>query len=225
MSPGITGPAPEVSKFGPFLKFNGYDPASRQWRASVLYIAHQARSPQPPMLRFRDVNIVRSETQVPPVHLDHYQVGTHPGPSLRWEVICLCCLMSAACALGCALCTLHDEVNQNLTGHTNSACCNVQGWNFWRYDLVVECSNAPRTVEYCVSNSTDHVFTYLARYRFVVPAANQKWRWGFYSCNGFHDPENERQMGGIGALWKDVLHNHQQVRRGHVRDAWIGHCR
>lgn len=56
-----------------------YDPASRQYRASVLYIVHQARSPQPPTLKFRDVDVPRSETPVQPTHLDHYQVRLECG--------------------------------------------------------------------------------------------------------------------------------------------------
>ena len=42
-------------------------------RASVLVVVHQARSPQPPSLRFRDVDVVGSETPVTATHLDHYQ--------------------------------------------------------------------------------------------------------------------------------------------------------
>lgn len=48
------------------------------------------------------------------------------------------------------------------------------------------------------------------RYQFHVPGVGQKWHWGFYSCNGFHDPKDEFEMGGIQPLWRDVLHNHTQ---------------
>ena len=47
------------------------------------------------------------------------------------------------------------------------------------------------------------------RHRFFVPGVAQKWRWGYYSCNGFHDHEKEREMGGIQPLWRDVLHCHE----------------
>ena len=26
-------------------------------------------------------------------------------------------------------------------------------------------------------------------YSFAVAGTNQTWRWGFHSCNGFHDPK------------------------------------
>lgn len=31
----------------------------------------------------------------------------------------------------------------------------------------------------------------------AAPGVAQKWRWGFYSCNGFHTPTEEMQYGGI----------------------------
>lgn len=40
------------------------------------------------------------------------------------------------------------------------------------------------------------------RYCFFVPGVAQKWRWGFYSCNGFDNPKFEPQMGGIQPLWR-----------------------
>jgi hypothetical protein len=46
---------------------------TRQYKASVLYIVHQARSPKPPVLRFMDVDVPGSETPVQATHLDHYQ--------------------------------------------------------------------------------------------------------------------------------------------------------
>jgi len=66
--------------------------------------------------------------------------------------------------------------------------------------------------EFCsIDTFTDYVFlpTAACRHRFVVPGIAQKWRWGFYTCNGFHDHEQEAEMGGIQPLWSDVLFCHQ----------------
>jgi hypothetical protein len=48
------------------------------------------------------------------------------------------------------------------------------------------------------------------RHCFFVPGVAQKWRWGFYSCNGFHDPAHEAECGGIQPLWRDVLQCHKE---------------
>jgi hypothetical protein len=50
------------------------------------------------------------------------------------------------------------------------------------------------------------------RYQFQVPGIAQQWRWGFFSGNGFNDSEQKEQMGGIQALWRDVLFSNQQKK-------------
>ena len=37
------------------------------------------------------------------------------------------------------------------------------GFNFWRNELFIECSNQPRVIEYWVEPSTDHFFSQPAR--------------------------------------------------------------
>eukprot|EP00198_Chlamydomonas_reinhardtii_P002710 XP_001692046.1 predicted protein [Chlamydomonas reinhardtii] len=84
------------------------------------------------------------------------------------------------------------------------------GYNFWRWDLALQLGGAPATLEYCVVCSTDHFFTTHKKYNIQLPSANQKWHWGFHSCNGFHDPADELAHGGIQPLWRDVMHVHQR---------------
>ncbi len=72
-TPGLAGPPPETSCFGPFLRFGGYDPVSRMWNASVLVVVHQGRTTHPPRLLFRDVDLPGGQASVTAIHLDHYQ--------------------------------------------------------------------------------------------------------------------------------------------------------
>ncbi len=53
----------------------------------------------------------------------------------------------------------------------------------------------------------------MARYCFHVPGVAEKWRWGFYSCNGLanHPLDINKAEEGVHSLWKDVLHCHQQL--------------
>ncbi|KAJ9515395.1 hypothetical protein QJQ45_016390, partial [Haematococcus lacustris] len=156
-------PGPEVAAlepeggYGPYLRFNGYDPTSRQYHASVMVVLHQALGPHPPLLHFRDQQLQGGSVAVQATHLDHYQ-----------------------------------------------------GWNFWRFNLVVECGLPSRRIEYWVVGPADHLFTHHPKHCFTVPGATEQWRWGFFSCNGFHDPEEEVEYGGISPLWRDVAHCHQQ---------------
>ncbi|KXZ56912.1 hypothetical protein GPECTOR_1g822 [Gonium pectorale] len=82
------------------------------------------------------------------------------------------------------------------------------GYNFWRWDMTLQLGPVPTTIEYAVIFSTDHFFTTPTRYRFQLPSAAQTWHWGFYSCNGFHDPKDEAAKGGIQPLWRDVMRVH-----------------
>ncbi|GFH18764.1 uncharacterized protein HaLaN_15620, partial [Haematococcus lacustris] len=36
------------------------------------------------------------------------------------------------------------------------------------------------------------------------------WRWGFHSCNGFHDLEALKAAGGIQPLWRDLMALHEK---------------
>ena len=37
------------------------------------------------------------------------------------------------------------------------------GFNFWRFDLAIECGMPQRAIEYWVQYSTDHTFTFIKR--------------------------------------------------------------
>lgn len=51
-------------------------------------------------------------------------------------------------------------------------------------------------------------------FNFHVAAANDKeWKFAFFSCNGFStsvSPEERAKLGGVGALWNDVLNVHKK---------------
>lgn len=78
---------------------------------------------------------------------------------------------------------------------------------------MVECGASQRCVEYITELQSDHMFTHHPRHRFMVPGAHQTWRWGFYSCNGFHEAKVEAKAGGIQALWHDAVHKHKEVQQ------------
>ncbi len=82
-----------LCRYGPFLRFNSYEPLSRQYRASVLLVVHQvwphpaptaptcqpapactqAKAITQPVLRFRDSDAPNVEASIKALHLDHYQ--------------------------------------------------------------------------------------------------------------------------------------------------------
>lgn len=53
------GQAPPTLQYGPYLRYSNYNPLNRQYSVSVLTVIHQMRSPQPPRLKFRDVDVTR----------------------------------------------------------------------------------------------------------------------------------------------------------------------
>src|SRR5689334_18263847 len=63
------------------------------------------------------------------------------------------------------------------------------------------------------------MLTYICSCMFCLPGVGETWRWGFNSCNGFHDPQQEVEYKGIQPLWWDVLQQNTQVRmqRAQVR--------
>ncbi|KAG1654831.1 hypothetical protein FOA52_006716 [Chlamydomonas sp. UWO 241] len=92
-----------------------------------------------------------------------------------------------------------------------------RGWNFWRFDLKFMLGRDARSIAYTVTwegvgggsggsggakKTEGHAFT--------LPSNAQTWRWGFYSCNGFHDPVEEKAWGGIQPLWQDVMQQHAE---------------
>ncbi|KAG2448173.1 hypothetical protein HYH02_006758 [Chlamydomonas schloesseri] len=158
VDPNFSGPAPLEETYGPYLRFQGYTPATHLYELSVMAIIHQSKSPMPPHLRYRDMHQHRSEVVL-------------RNPVRLWS---------------------------------------YAGYNFWRWDLALQLGGAPATLEYCIVSSSDHFFTTHKKYHIQLPSANQKWHWGFYSCNGFHDPNDELAQGGIQPLWRDVLHVHQR---------------
>eukprot|EP00798_Chlamydomonas_sp_ICE-L_P031952 gene31952-33736_t len=84
------------------------------------------------------------------------------------------------------------------------------GHIFWRFDLSTTALKNQRNMEYSLSCCPDKKF------KFYIAGYDQKWRWGFHSCNGFHVPAAEKKYGGIKKLWKDVLQNHTPKNPLHI---------
>eukprot|EP00798_Chlamydomonas_sp_ICE-L_P030774 gene30774-35813_t len=84
------------------------------------------------------------------------------------------------------------------------------GYTFWRFNIYVVASEEQRSMEYHVSCIEAKGF------QFYVAGAYEKWNWGFYSCNGFHDPVVEKKFGGIQPLWHDVAKIHTTKTKMHV---------
>ncbi|KAI9009794.1 hypothetical protein BC832DRAFT_552498 [Gaertneriomyces semiglobifer] len=69
--------------------------------------------------------------------------------------------------------------------------------------------STPWTYTISIDPTVSHQF-------FVAPANNPHWRFLFASCNGFSasvTPEVRAKLGGVGALWKDVLELHRTPGR------------
>ncbi|KAG2487923.1 hypothetical protein HYH03_013503 [Edaphochlamys debaryana] len=156
VDPNFVGPPPLEEAYGPYLRFGGYDPASRVYSASVLYIVHQSKSPYAPSLKYRDAHHKATEVVL-------------RTPLRLWS---------------------------------------YAGYNFWRFDLHMQLGAMPAVVEYAVQPSSHHMFHTVHWYNFHLPSAGQKWHWSFYSCNGFHDFQDELLNGGIQPLWRDMMHVH-----------------
>ncbi|EFJ41758.1 hypothetical protein VOLCADRAFT_121617 [Volvox carteri f. nagariensis] len=156
VDPQFSGPAPLEDKYGPYLRYGGYDPVTRIYSASVMMVIHQSRSRYPPTLKYRDTRRQGSSEEI-------------RNPLLLWS---------------------------------------YAGYNFWRWDMAFQLGNDPTVVEYFEVCSEDHWFTPHPRNCFHLPSASQKWHWGFYSCNGFHDHNDELLNGGIQPMWRDVMHVH-----------------
>jgi len=80
------------------------------------------------------------------------------------------------------------------------------GFNFWRFDLEFTLGTDERGVKYHVEYAGGKKTQGFA---FALPGKDQQWRWGFHSCNGFHEHEVEEEYGGIQPLWVDVLARHK----------------
>ncbi|PNH09390.1 hypothetical protein TSOC_003985, partial [Tetrabaena socialis] len=203
VDPNFSGPPPLEEKFGPYLRFGGYETTTRVYSASVMMVIHQTRSPHPPHLRYRGPPPLE-EKFGPYLRFGGYETTTrvysasvmmvihqtrspHP-PHLRYRDV-------------------HNGGSE-LVLKTPLLLWSYAGYNFWRWDLHVQLGLTPSSIEYAVVCSADHPFTAHTRYRFELPAAGQTWHWGFHSCNGFDDPKEEAANGGIQPLWRDVMEVH-----------------
>mmetsp|Transcript_22238 Transcript_22238/g.56535 ORF Transcript_22238/g.56535 Transcript_22238/m.56535 type:complete len:581 (-) Transcript_22238:457-2199(-) len=85
------------------------------------------------------------------------------------------------------------------------------GWAFMRLNMgPLVCGAAERKVEYAVASAGAEP-AYSARQQVAVAAAGAAWRWGFYSCNGFHAKKDEEKFKGIAPLWRDVMREHAKA--------------
>jgi hypothetical protein len=82
-----------------------------------------------------------------------------------------------------------------------------QGYEFWRFAINTTTQGAAHQVTYQIDLGLPDSPACKA-FSFMVPAANESWRYAFYSCNGVHLPELEAKTNGIEPMWKDVIARH-----------------
>ncbi|KAI8920266.1 hypothetical protein DFJ77DRAFT_427281 [Powellomyces hirtus] len=91
-------------------------------------------------------------------------------------------------------------------------------YTFHRFDIFLHMNEQPVVWRYSINVEPGRF------YEFHVAAVTEKqWRFAFHSCNGFSasiKPEEREKMGGVGALWKDVLAVHKT--RGSEFHAMLG---
>lgn len=82
-----------------------------------------------------------------------------------------------------------------------------RSYEFWRFPINTTTRAAARQVTYQVDLGLPDSPACKA-YSFTVPAADESWKYAFYSCNGVHLPELEAKTMGIEPMWKDVIARH-----------------
>jgi hypothetical protein len=82
-----------------------------------------------------------------------------------------------------------------------------KGWTFWRFNLTVQLTESPQTIEYVVPYAGEAEQP--KSFSFLVPSNTQPWRWLFYSCNGFHGEHKRAELHGIQPLWTDFFEQHK----------------
>ncbi|KAJ3155552.1 hypothetical protein HDU89_006518 [Geranomyces variabilis] len=83
-----------------------------------------------------------------------------------------------------------------------------QQHTFHRIDLFLHMTEQPVVWRYVLEDlDPGHAFEFN-----VAAVGDKQWRFAFHSCNGFSSsvkPEEREKLGGVGALWKDVLTQHR----------------
>lgn len=90
------------------------------------------------------------------------------------------------------------------------------GHRFVRYDLrVPQLADANLRVAYSIAINDDEKISQL----FHVPAISTRWRYMFFSCNGFCNDVDRKAYNDVQPLWADVMRKHTDE---HAYHAMIG---
>lgn len=95
-----------------------------------------------------------------------------------------------------------------------------RGYHFWRYNLCIPMDASLQTCCFYqflspdVSDISPVPINDCSKWDFFVSSLQEKyWKWAFTSCNGFSlsvSQELRMKMGGLEALWKDLLMHHAE---------------
>ncbi|KAL6748880.1 hypothetical protein V8C86DRAFT_1099175 [Haematococcus lacustris] len=201
--PGIVAgqmgsPAPATftaGPVGPFLRFNRYDPATHSYLATVLFLVHHSEEGAAAGGAAAGGWGARG-AQAP-------AGSSQPAPLLSY---------GAVDAAGNAVTAAGSSPPQAME-YLDSQ----RGWAFYRGSLSLQCQEAAVLVQYTVHYSAQPdtgLLTVSAK--FTLPPHGEGpgspgWRWGFHSCNGFHDLEALKAAGGIQPLWRDLMALHEKT--------------
>ncbi|KND03116.1 uncharacterized protein SPPG_02177 [Spizellomyces punctatus DAOM BR117] len=81
-------------------------------------------------------------------------------------------------------------------------------YTFHRIDLTLPMGDYPAMWTYSIDALSEQTFNF-----HVASVHDRNWRFAFYSCSGFSNSvskEERERLGGVGALWKDVLSLHRE---------------
>ncbi|KAJ3018719.1 hypothetical protein HKX48_002710 [Thoreauomyces humboldtii] len=82
-----------------------------------------------------------------------------------------------------------------------------RGYTFHRFDLALPMAQQEVVWKYVVDADPTNAWEF-----HVAAIRDTRWRFSFNSCNGFSasiTPAEREKLGGVGALWKDVMRQHR----------------
>ncbi|GMH41547.1 hypothetical protein BSKO_09457 [Bryopsis sp. KO-2023] len=85
-------------------------------------------------------------------------------------------------------------------------------WSFWRFDFNFELGMSPRPIMYWIEvPPTERALVEMKSWNFTLPGADQKWRWGAYSCSGYSSGVDRSKWGGDDhPMIQDLLKQHTE---------------
>lgn len=172
---------------GPFLRYGNCLPGSDIWTGSVLFLTRRDGAP--------DLLAVESLSKQDEIDDNKPEM---PGPE-------------PTMTLGEVNAGGHDGGNAIQQQPRALLLDTVLGWTFWRFDLKLIITTAPRPIHYSISvPATVPTASTSASSTFWLPALGQPMHWAYFSCNGLSDsvPEDSFARRDRTYLWRDLLQVH-----------------